>query len=67
MASLDSLNDLLTEAARLLDEASSQVRDLQLNPEQNIRKIGEALANISEVRLQVYAQRPDLAPEYLKK
>ena len=67
MSSLDSLNCLLSDAGKLLDQASSEIRDASLNPEQNIRRIAEALMRIFEVRMQIYEQRPDLSPEYLKK
>jgi hypothetical protein len=65
--SLDSLNALLSEAAKLLDQSAGQIRDTGLNPEENIRKIAEALAEIFEVRMQIFQLRPDLTPDYLKK
>lgn len=67
MSSLDSLNTLLSDAGTLLDQASSEIRDTKLNPEQNIGRIGAALMKIFEVRMEIYQQRPDLSPEYLKK
>jgi hypothetical protein len=67
MASLERLNQLLTEAAKLLDDAASEIRDSQLATDRNVKRIGEALASISEIRLEVYQQRPDLAPKHLKK
>jgi len=39
--SLDSLNALLSEAAKLLDQSAGQIRDTGLNPEEDIRKIAE--------------------------
>jgi hypothetical protein len=66
-SSLDSLNALLSEAAKLLDQSAGQIRDTGLNPEENIRKIAEALAEIFEVRMQIFQLRPDLTPDYLKK
>ena len=65
--SLDSLNALLSEAAKLLDQSAGQIRDTGLNPEENIRKIAYALAEIFEVRSQIFQLRPDLTPDYLKK
>lgn len=65
--SLDSLNALLSEAAKLLDQSAGQIRDTGLNPEEDIRKIAEALAEIFEVRMQIFQLRPDLTPDYLKK
>lgn len=67
MASFEHLERLLTRAGRLLDEAASEIRDLRLNSSKNIRKIGEALANVAEIRLEIYKRRPDLCPEHLKK
>jgi hypothetical protein len=61
------LNALLSEAAKLLDQSAGQIRDTGLNPEENIRKIAEALAEIFEVRMQIFQLRPDLTPDYLKK
>jgi hypothetical protein len=46
--SLESLNESLTKAAKSLDKAAGQIRDLSLEPtSKNIRLIGESLANIS--------------------
>ncbi len=67
MASIDRLDKLLARAGRLLDEAAGEIRDLRLNSTKNIRKIGEVLAAISEIRLEIYKQRPDLTPSYLRK
>jgi hypothetical protein len=64
--SYESLNELLAEAALKLDRAANAVRDLNLSPENNIRKIGEALANVFEIQHQIYALRPDLKPDFLK-
>lgn len=66
MASLKRLNELLTGASKLLNEASYQVRDLDLQPQQNIRKIGELLVDIFDIQMQVHEKRPDLIPEYLQ-
>ena len=66
-AALKRLNERLTESAKLLDKAAMEVRDLKLNSKYNIRKIGEALANIFEIQMQIYKQQPNLRPDYLKK
>ncbi len=65
--SLDSLNSKLGEAAKLLDECAHRIRDLDLDPKANIRRIGEALANVFEIQNQIYERRPDLTPNYLKR
>lgn len=67
MATLEKLDNLLSEAANLLDQAGSEITDLHMNSEENLRKIGEALVTIFEIRLQIFKQRPDLTPDYLKK
>lgn len=63
----ETLNKLLSESAANLDKAAHMIRDLDLSPEANIKKIGEALANIFELQLQIYRLRPDLKPNFLKK
>ena len=67
MASFEELEKLLEDAARLLDQAAKQIRDLDLEPQKNIRRIGEAIILASEIRNEVYGVRPDLTPEYLRK
>jgi hypothetical protein len=65
--SLESLDELLTRAAKLLDKAAGQIRDLPLEPtSRNIRLIGESLANISEIQHLIYEIKPELTPEFLK-
>lgn len=67
MATPDSLNSLLRVASQLLDQAAGQIRDVPLHPaRENISHIGRALAEIFEVQRRIYADRPDLTPEYLK-
>ena len=67
MASLDELENLLKEASRLLDKAAAEIRDIGLEPEKNVRRIGEAIVLASEIRNEIYNRRPDLIPEYFKK
>ncbi len=64
--SFELLNQLLVEAAAKLDTAAAMIRDLNLSPPNNIRKIGEALVNVFEVQHEIYEVRPDLKPEFLK-
>ncbi len=67
MITIDSINNLLEESRRLLNEAAGQIRDLPLDPQKpNIRHIGNALVEITEIQIQIYALRPDLEPFYLK-
>ena len=67
MASLDELENLLKEAAGLLDRAAVEIRDLGLEPEKNVRRIAEAIFLASEIRSDIYNRRPDLTPGYFKK
>lgn len=67
MPSLESINELLIEAAKTLDRAASEIRDAPLVPtKENIYRIGEALTKIYEVQLKIYESCPDLKPDYLK-
>lgn len=66
MASLDELNAQLQRAVDLLDGAAGMIRDLGLDPQVNIRRIGEALASVFEIRQEIYHRRPDLVPEWLR-
>lgn len=66
MASLEELCAQIQRAADELDAAAGMVRDLGLDPEVNIRKIGEALGHIFEIRHEIYRRRPDLAPDWFK-
>ena len=67
MASFDGLEQLLETASRLLDRSAEHVRDLGLDPQKNLRRIGEAIVFASEVRGDICAVRPDLMPDYLRK
>ena len=67
MATLESLNELLREAARLLDKAAEEIRDSPLKPiRSNIEHTGKALAEVFELQLQIDALRPDLSPQFMK-
>jgi len=66
MATLKSLNGLLTKASRSLDEAASQIKSLGLQPRKNIRNIAEILVAIFEIQGQIHAKRPDLIPSFLR-
>ncbi|MDN6882707.1 hypothetical protein QMO14_03735 [Variovorax sp. CAN2819] len=66
MASPESIHQLLTVAARLLDRAASEIRDARLEPVRgNIGRTGEILAGIFEIEQQIYLLRPELKPAYL--
>ena len=66
MASPESIHQLLTVTARLLDSAASQIRDAKLEPvRENIEQVGEILAGIFEIEQKIYLLRPELKPAYL--
>lgn len=67
MDPVERLSKQLDESARLLDDCAGQIRDLRLDPEKTIKRIGEALWSINQIRLQIYELRPDLRPAYLNK
>lgn len=67
MATLESINRLLSVAASLADHAAAEIRDAKLEPvRENLERIGRALAELFEIQLQIYKLQPDLKPEYLK-
>jgi len=66
MDSLRNLEEIFDTVTKLLDKAAHQIRDNQFNTDKNLSKIGHAIANISEIRVQIYQIRPDLMPDYLK-
>jgi len=67
MATLESINRLLSVAASLADHAAAEIRDAKLEPvRENIERIGKALAEMFEIQLQIYKLQPDLKPEYLE-
>jgi hypothetical protein len=66
MASLDSINRLLTAAGKLMDQAASDIRDAKADPVyENIEHVGRALSEIFQIQHCIYASRPDLAPACL--
>ena len=66
MASFRELHRLIVQASKLLNRAAEQIRDLNLDPEVNIHRLGKALAQITEIEFQVYDKRPSLLPSNLK-
>ncbi len=68
MPDLKSLNESLSAAARILDYAATEIRDIPLNPtKENISTIGEALTLIFKIQQQIYMNDPSLEPEYLRR
>ncbi len=63
--SLDRLDRQLTRSAKMLGDCTALIRDLDLEADRNMRRIGEALVRIFEIQGQIYELRPDLTPKYL--
>jgi len=67
MPSLESINILLSEAAKRSDHAASEIREAQFQPtRRHIEWIGRALDCILEVQFKIYEVKPELKPEHLK-
>jgi hypothetical protein len=67
MATLESINRLLSVAASLADRAAAEIRHAKLEPvRENIERIGKAVAEIFEIQQRIYSLQPDLTPDYLK-
>ena len=60
------INAKIATAAKLLDEVASMVRDADLKPRKNIRRIGIALTYIFEVQHDTWRADPSLVPKWLK-
>ena len=63
---LGRLNEKLETASKVLDDCAGLVVDLELEPKTHLRAIGSCLATIFEVQDQIYSERPDLIPEFLR-
>jgi hypothetical protein len=67
MASLDTIDRLLSVAAGLIERAASEIRDAKFEPvQENIELMGRALAEVFTLQHRIYAFRPDLTPDHLK-
>ncbi len=64
--SLDYLDYRLHKAARILDGSARLIKRLDLDPDKNVRRVAEALANVFEIQHQIYRRRPDLMPDFLR-
>jgi len=66
MATLESINRLLSVASSLMDHAAAEIRDAKVEPVRvNIERVGKALAEVFEIQLEIYKLQPDLKPDYL--
>ena len=66
-ATLEYLDARLHRSVKLLSSCTSSVRELELNPQRNVRRIAEAMVEVFEIQNEIYKLRPDLMPHYLKK
>ena len=58
------IDSILKECASQLDYSAGLVRDLPLEPvRENIHKIGRALAEVCELRAEIFKLEPSLKPE----
>lgn len=63
---LERISGGLAIASSTLSDCAGLIRELDLDPGVNIRRIGEALAALFEIDRHIYDERPDLVPDYLK-
>lgn len=64
---LERLEQDLQLAVRILGEdCAGLFRELNLRSRKNIRAIGGSLVGIFDIQEQIYAERPDLIPEFLR-
>jgi hypothetical protein len=62
---LNAINRDLTQAANLLERAAAKLRDADIAPGRNIRRIAEALGCISNIQFEIYAAQPGMLPDFL--
>jgi hypothetical protein len=63
---LGRLNEKLATAGKVLDDCAELVVELELEPKLHLYAIANCLATIFEIQGQIYAERPDLIPGFLK-
>ncbi len=64
MPTPEDINKLLCDCCEALVDCSSAINDMPLEPrKKNIYRIGKALAEVSEIRSELYAIHPELKPE----
>lgn len=63
---LGRLNDKLETVGKTLDDCSELVVELELEPNEYLRAIGTCLATIFTIQQQIYEERPDLTPPFLR-
>ena len=64
MPSIEELNRLISKCCEDMVDATGVIKDIGLEPiKGNIYKVGKAIAELSELRSEIYKIRPDLKPE----
>lgn len=51
----------LRQAVKILDDAARKIRDADLGPKRNIRRVGHALVHIFDIQEELHHERPDRA------
>jgi len=65
MGSLEHLDLLLGEALECMDEAAGEVREIiAVNQKDCLRRLGRAIAELWEIREEIYGVRPDLKRDF---
>jgi hypothetical protein len=60
------LNEKLETAGKVLDDCAELIVELELEPKLHLYAIANCLATIFDIQGQIYAERPDLIPGFLK-
>lgn len=64
MKLIEELDQILIDCSEKLVDCSSIIRDIPLEPRrENIHRIGHALAEIGDLRNEIYKLYPDLKPD----
>ena len=65
MGSLEHLDLLLGEALESMDQAAGEVREIiAVNQKDCLRRLGRAIAELWEIREEIYGTRPDLKRDF---
>ena len=64
MSSIEELNRVISKCCEDMVDATAIIKDVELEPiRENIYKVGKAIAELSELRSEIYKVRSDLKPE----
>jgi len=63
MSSIEELDKAIAKCCEDMIDCTSIINDIELEPiRENIYKVGKAIAELSELRSEIYKVRPDLKP-----